>query len=695
MKKSLYILLTVCFTLTSLNAQAKKALIKKSSAKKSAETVKKVEKEEPVWVYNEDFEKGEELFGLNKPAEAITYFEKCLDVQNINPSIWIHLGVAYYQTGDFTRSYACCTKGLTKPDTDHKILAYNAGNSAYALTNYARAEASYAIAIKEDENFGPAYLNRANAQLKQDHLQDAKTNYTKYLEIEPDSVQRPEIERLIMLLDEEIIRRAKEKPELIDLDFSNVKNDEMIVETDDREKVDYQLPEEKIVLEDSSEELVVFEIAKAPAIPGMPEPVESVKEEIPEYKKVEEDVIPQEKIVEKEEITSEVVSEEVASAPAMNQDKVEAFVIPESAKVEVAEGVEIIGEEELPDALLSLPAGTVSVYAKTYGFSPNSPNPSSKRQVFDVSASETDKVVSYNLEILDEFGNTVKNIKGKKLPKQLTWDGRLDSGALGDGRYTSRLTVKYKSGGSVSTEGNGFNCFSSVPQVTLSSENENFSPDGDNVDDTMKFKVNVDSSASVEGWKFEVKKNNKTIYSKEGNGVPGDFEWDGKTSTGAVVAKGDNLSYKMTVTDTFGVSAQDNGKVEVTKSKPDPVVAKKVEVSENSDGTVNIAIPTLSFKINSWELVNTKQNSETIQKVYDILIDEKYEDYSVTITGYVNPDGELWTNEEEQLALKRAKSVEDKLRELGVSGARMESKYGEGKTKNKEYNRRVEFKLKK
>ena len=263
MKKN-FCLILICFCPFFVFSQAKKNLAaKKNAASKNAK--ESVKKEEIVTVFNEDYETGEKLFGLNKPAEAIPYFEKCVELENINPNVWIHLGVAYYQTGDFTRSLACCARGLTKENTDHKILAYNAGNSAYALTNYARADACYAIAIRENENFGPAYLNRANAQLKQDHLQDAKQNYEKYLELEPESSQRPEIERLISLLGEEIERRAKEKPELIDLDFANVKNDEVIVEQ--KEKVNYEIPEEKVEDDEKNEELVRSEIVKAPPLP--------------------------------------------------------------------------------------------------------------------------------------------------------------------------------------------------------------------------------------------------------------------------------------------------------------------------------------------------------------------------------------------------------------------------------------------
>ena len=686
-----------------VHAQAKKKL---TARKSTVSAGKSKPQEETIIVYNEDYEKGEELFKLNKPEEAIPFFEKCVEVKDVNPDVWVHLGVAYYQVKDYTRSLACCTKGLTKENTDHKLLAYNAGNSAYALTNYARAEACYGISIKEDENFGPAYLNRANSQLKQDHLQDAKVNYIKYLELEPDTPQRPEIERLLALLDAEILRRASEKPERIDLDLANVKNSEVIA--DDKEKVNYELPEEKVPVEEDFEELVRFEIAKAPELPHEEETVEAeipfkvAVEEMPaEAVKTEEEVVPSKvtveeipvQVVQAEEVFEEAVGRDVTNAPAL-AEKTEVEKPEEPAPVVAEVKSEVFGREDLADALYVLPAGTVSLMPSSAGFSPNSPNNKQKKQVFKVAATDKNKIQSYTLEIIDEFGNTVRTIKGKKLPDQIEWDGKTDSGQLADGRYTARINVNYKTGGSVGADSSGFSCFSNVPQVSAVPETDSFSPDGDGIDDKMNFKVNMDSEALVEGWKFEVKKSNRTIYTLEGTGnPPADIEWDGKTNSGDMVKNGDSLSYKMSVTDAFGVAAQDNGKVDVTKSKKDPVVSKSVELSENADGSLNISIPTLSFKINSSELVNTKQNSETLQKVYDILVDEKYEDYKVTITGYINPDGEEWTTEEEVLALNRAKSVEERLKSLGVPANRLQSKRGTGKTPNKEYNRRVEFKL--
>lgn len=692
MRKFFKYALIYFFVLISLvaqvQAQAKKNLVQKSQKKTVSS---KIVKEKPVIVYNEDYEKAEELFLLNKPAQAIPYYEKCIDTQNINPDIYIHLGVAYYQVGDFTRSLACCVKGLSKSDTDHKILAYNAGNSAYALANYARAEASYSIAIKEDENFAPAYLNRANAQLKQDRLLSAKENYEKYLELDPNTEQRPEIERLLALLDAEIERRAHEKPELINLDEMNIKNNSVLVEDDEREKVDYEIPSYKVDDDTIEEELVLFD-TEPPAL--QEEPKILVAEEKNEESKIEGDLIVTPKLSYIEDNSDEEVSSEKIAASIMELDKnANQFAENIPQDVQKFEEPEIFGGENLPAADYTLPAGKVTVLTSNSGFSPNSPDSKMRKQTFTLNASDSANILNYTFEIIDEYGNTVKTIQGKKFKNQIEWDGKTDSGKLADGKYVSKITVRYKNGGEVSSSGSSFSCISAKPQLSVSFTPESFSPDGDGVDDILKVNVDSDSKAQIENWNFEVKKGSKTVYSTAGKGEPKDFEWDGKTSSGEYVKEGDKLEYKMSIKDSYGVSASAKGWVYVERSAPEPVVVDRVEVSENKDGSMNIAIPTLSFKINSSELVKTKQNDETIETVYNILTDEKFEDFKVHITGYVNPDGSEWTKEEKELALNRAKSVEKRLIDLGIPKKRLESHCGDGKTENKEYNRRVEFKL--
>ena len=212
-----------------------------------------------------DFAAGEELFRLNRPAEAIAVFERIIDDKDVNPAAFVYLGVAYYQVGDYRKSLAVCTSGLERAGADRKVLAYNAGNSAYALGDYARADSCYAIAMQEDPGFSAAYLNRANAQLKLDRLEDAREQYQSFLAREPDNAQRPAIEQLLALLDEEIVRRENEKPELITPETLSIANEAMqIPEAAERITPD-ELPGEPV--ESVIEELVDADEFAAPALP--------------------------------------------------------------------------------------------------------------------------------------------------------------------------------------------------------------------------------------------------------------------------------------------------------------------------------------------------------------------------------------------------------------------------------------------
>ena len=242
---------------------------KSVEAKTAVDKMKKnpnPKKKDAVVVYNEDFEKGEELFQLNKPEEAILYFEKSLEKENVDPDVYVYLGVCYYQVGNYDKSLAICLQGLEKAGTDRKILAYNAGNSCYAMGNYLRADASYAIALQEDENYAPAMLNRANAQLKLDHLGDARDSYVKYLEMDTATPQKEKIEEIIRLLEEEIARRAKEKPELINPDVF-VENEKIEIPVAPEKVVMEEMPREKI--EKTPEEIVKFD-SVAPKLPDIP-----------------------------------------------------------------------------------------------------------------------------------------------------------------------------------------------------------------------------------------------------------------------------------------------------------------------------------------------------------------------------------------------------------------------------------------
>lgn len=164
-----------------------------------------------ICAYTDAFSEGEQFFKANKPEQAIPYFEQAIFMENVSPDVYNFLGLSYYQVGKYQQSLDTFIKGTNKDGTNKRILYYNAGNTAFAMGNYSLAEQYFSIAFAADNNFSSALLNRANTRMKLDQLQNASEDYTQYLIIEPNSEQRPQIERIIALISGELQLREQEK----------------------------------------------------------------------------------------------------------------------------------------------------------------------------------------------------------------------------------------------------------------------------------------------------------------------------------------------------------------------------------------------------------------------------------------------------------------------------------------------------
>lgn len=153
---------------------------------------------------------GERLFKSNEPADAIELLEREFSAGTLSVAAYNYLGLAYYQTGQYDKSVAVFEKGLSVPGTDKKVLAYNAGNSAFAAGNYAKADECYSLALAASPDFSKALLNRANTRLSQMRLSDALGDYENYIVRVPGDPQRAEIERIISLIRAELAEKAEE-----------------------------------------------------------------------------------------------------------------------------------------------------------------------------------------------------------------------------------------------------------------------------------------------------------------------------------------------------------------------------------------------------------------------------------------------------------------------------------------------------
>ncbi|MDR0402937.1 MAG: tetratricopeptide repeat protein [Treponema sp.] len=150
-----------------------------------------------------DFRQGEELFLRNRPAEAVGFLEKVNAAEPANIPAALYLAMAYEQLGRADNAIAVYRRILPAGGEYTALIAFNLGNVYYAKGTAAFAEQFYTQAIEADPGYASAYLNRANTRIKTGALAEAVPDYELYLALEPASSKRPQIERLISLVEEE------------------------------------------------------------------------------------------------------------------------------------------------------------------------------------------------------------------------------------------------------------------------------------------------------------------------------------------------------------------------------------------------------------------------------------------------------------------------------------------------------------
>ena len=157
-----------------------------------------------------DFTQGELYFRQNEPQKAVSYLKKSIE-NGGDPKAYIYLAMCYFQQGKYADALSVCSTGMEVPGANKKVLAYDAGNIAFAMDNYAEAEKWYSLAIAADSAYAPPLLNRANTLLKTGKLTDSKDDYINYLKLEPESPQSETIERIIALIDSQVEEQKKEE----------------------------------------------------------------------------------------------------------------------------------------------------------------------------------------------------------------------------------------------------------------------------------------------------------------------------------------------------------------------------------------------------------------------------------------------------------------------------------------------------
>ena len=146
------------------------------------------------------FAKGEELFMQNKPQEALKYLEAAVSEDPAHVQAFLYLGISYLQVNRVDDAIAVYKKILPNAGDETARVAFNLGNAYFVKGIFALAKECYTQAITADSSYASAYLNRANALVKNGELVDALKDYDAYLAMEPGTPQREQVVKLMAFI---------------------------------------------------------------------------------------------------------------------------------------------------------------------------------------------------------------------------------------------------------------------------------------------------------------------------------------------------------------------------------------------------------------------------------------------------------------------------------------------------------------
>ena len=148
------------------------------------------------------FDGGERLFREDKPSEAVPLLEKAILESGVDERAWLYLGLSYQQLGKLDDASAALPERHRPGEPLQGALLLRPWERLRAPgKERLRHRHVHPGRLGLDGSYSGAYLNRANARIAIKDYGSAKDDYKRYLELEPESAQRPLIEELIKRLD--------------------------------------------------------------------------------------------------------------------------------------------------------------------------------------------------------------------------------------------------------------------------------------------------------------------------------------------------------------------------------------------------------------------------------------------------------------------------------------------------------------
>ena len=157
------------------------------------------------------FEQGEDLLLNNQLTEAAMMFEASLEEDGKNADAYLYLGYIYEVKNDYDSAISVLSRGAENALQKKEQIYLNLGNNYFKTGGYDTAALMFSKAAQSRSGYAEPYLNRANCRVKTDEYSLAVRDYRLFLNMKPEDPQRPQIEKMISMLELTIAEEEKRR----------------------------------------------------------------------------------------------------------------------------------------------------------------------------------------------------------------------------------------------------------------------------------------------------------------------------------------------------------------------------------------------------------------------------------------------------------------------------------------------------
>lgn len=245
--------------------------------------------------------------------------------------------------------------------------------------------------------------------------------------------------------------------------------------------------------------------------------------------------------------------------------------------------------------------------------------PSESAKIFGAANKSTLSIVQtgsvedlWTSQIADMQGNIIRTYTWSNAgPETIVWDGRDDNGVpVSDGVYSYKITSVDRAGNVSETAQIVNIIYDAIPRsVNLMVRGSPFSPNNDSVKDVLTLEPSIPNAQGLVSWTMDIVSSGILVRSFTDKKTPGNFDFDGKNSSGAVLPDGDYQAVFKAVFNN-GQEAQISRNFAIDNTPPRASVRSETPIfSPDGDGNLDAAVINISSsKERQWlgEILNEK-----------------------------------------------------------------------------------------